>query len=137
MADPHWTSFVGMATGIIGAFTGVIGYRKASSLKSLDLRLELKKETHNALTDVHKIEELINKANKSRQAEAAARGMFKSGMMEKWKADVETDKAQLATLLNKAPDPEENFEKCSQGVLESKLVDLHKFQIEVKDLKRT
>jgi hypothetical protein len=135
MADPHWTSYVGMATGIIGAFTGVIGYRKASSLKSLDLRLELKKETHNALTDVQQIEELINKANKSRQAVAAARGMFKSGMMEKWKADVETDKAQLATLLNKAPDPEENFEKCSQGVLESKLVELHKFQTEVKDLK--
>jgi hypothetical protein len=84
MADPHWTSYVGMATGIIGALTGIIGYRKASSLKSLDLRLELKKATHNALTDVHQIEELINRASKSRQAVAAARGMFrKNGVKSK------------------------------------------------------
>lgn len=135
MADLHWTSYVGMATGIIGALTGVIGYLKARSIKSLDLRLELKKETHNARTDVHQIEYLINKANKSRHAVASAKGFLRSGMMEKWKVDIETDKIQLDALLKKTPGSEESFEKYSQGVLESKLVELHKFQTAVNELK--
>jgi hypothetical protein len=135
MADPHWTSYVGMVTGIIGAFTGIIGYLKASLLKSLDLRLELKKATHNAITDLRQIEELINKADKSRKAVAAARGMFRSGMMQKWTADVKKDKIQLMTLLDNAPNSEENIEKCSQRVLESKLIEIHKFQAAVKELK--
>ena len=135
MADPHWTSYVGMVTGIIGALTGIIGYRKASNLKSLDLRLELKKATHNAITDLDQIEELIDNADKSRQAVASAKGMFRSGVMEKWNADVKKDKNQFATLLVNTPNSEENIEKCSQKVLEAKLIEIHKFQAAVKELK--
>ncbi len=135
MADPHWTSYVGMATGILGALTGIIGYRKASSLKSLDLRLELKKATHDSLIDVHQIRELINKANKSRQAVAAAKGMRQSGMMEKWKTEVEADKVQLSELLEIAPDSEEDIERYPQSLLESKLVEIHRFQRAVNGLK--
>ena len=135
MAEPHWTSYVGMVTGIIGALTGIIGYRRASNLKSLDLRLELKKATHNAITDLHQIKELIEKANKSRQAVASAKGMFKSGVMDKWKADVEKDKVQLENLLIKAPNSEETLEKFSPKMLESKLMEIHKFQASVKELK--
>ncbi|BDV44046.1 hypothetical protein GURASL_29690 [Geotalea uraniireducens] len=135
MSDLNWSSYVGMITGIIGAVTGIMGYRKASSLKSLDLRLELQKATHDAFTDVHQIEELIDKANKSRQAVAAARRLSGSGMMKKWKDDVEEDKIQLAKLLENAPNPKENFKKCSQSILESKLIELHKFQTAVNDLK--
>ena len=58
MTDPHWTSYVGMATGIVGAITGVsgaimgyIGYRKSSQNKALDLRLELKKAVANINSD--------------------------------------------------------------------------------------
>ncbi len=135
MADPHWISYVGVVTGIIGSFTGIIGYRKASNLKSLDLRLELKKATHNAITDLDQIKELIDQADKSRQAVASAKGMFRSGMMEKWKADVKKDKIKLATLLVNTPNSEENIEKCSQRVLESKLIEIHKFWVAVKELK--
>ena len=129
MADPHWTSYVGMATGLIGAFTGIIGYRKARSLKSLDLRLELRKSTHNAHTDLNQLEDLVNKANKSRNAVASARGFLQSGRMVKWKADIEIDKAKLELLLNNAPDPEDNPAKYSHGKLELKLIAIHKFQI--------
>ncbi len=48
MAEPHWMGYIGMVTGIVGAFTGIadaimgyLSYKKSSSLKSLDLRLEL------------------------------------------------------------------------------------------------
>jgi len=135
MADPHWTSYVGMATGLIGACTGIIGYRKASSLKSLDLRLELRKSTHNAHTDLSQLEDLINKANRSRDAVASARGFLGSGRMIKWKADIETDKAKLESLLSTAPDPKDNPENYSQGKLELKLIKIHKFQMEIDDLK--
>jgi len=46
MQATNWLSYVGTATGIIGAITGVAGaivsylsYRKIHTLKSLDLRL--------------------------------------------------------------------------------------------------
>lgn len=135
MADPHWTSYVGMAAGLIGAFTGIIGYRKASSLKSLDLRLELRKSTHNAHTDLNQLEDLINRADKSRNMVASARSFLGSGRMITWKKDIETDKAKLEPLLNNAPDPEGNPEKYSQSKLELKLIEIHKFQMEINDLK--
>lgn len=54
MLDPSTDSYVGMVTGVIGAVTGVaggilgyIGYRKTNEIKSLDLRIELKKELLN------------------------------------------------------------------------------------------
>ena len=66
---------------------------------------------------------------------AAVKGLFRSGMMEKWNAEVEKDKKKLSTILNNAPDPEENIEKLSQSVLELKLIENHKFQKEVTDIK--
>ena len=55
--------------------------------------------------------------------------------MEKWKIDVENDRLKLATLIQSAPDPEENLDKCSSNILESRLVQVHKFQIDVNELK--
>ena len=83
MTEPHWTSYVGMATGIIGAITGVSGaimgyvsYRRSNRLKSLDLRLELRKAVNELQSNFSQIEKLIEYANQSRVAVFAARGFF-------------------------------------------------------------
>ena len=59
MAEPHWAGYVGMVTGVIGAITGIagaimgyIGYRRSNKLKSLDLRLELRKSISDVLSPV-------------------------------------------------------------------------------------
>lgn len=143
MQATNWLSYVGMATGIIGAITGVAGaivsyvsYRKIHTLKSLDLRLELR----NAVNDLHRsisdLNLLIAHANASREAVAAARGYFRSGRMEKWKMEVEADKTKLAQLAKDAPTPEDHYEKLDALELESKLVFVHKLQGSVNSLRQ-
>jgi len=135
MADPHWSSYVGMATGVIGAITGIIGYRKANDIKTLDLRLELRKSTHDALFDINHLEELIYNANKSRTKIAAAKKSKGSSHFKNWNLAIAADKAELEKLANNAPNPDTTFESFSQRELESKLIEIHKFQSKINTLK--
>jgi len=142
MTEPHWTSYVGMATGIFGAITGISGaimgyksYRRSNDLKSLDLRLELRKAANEMLSDLSQLEELIAHANKSRQAVASAKGKLRSGMMVKWKQEVEADKIRIEQLSINASSAENNYDKLNHKELESKLVEVHKLQIQIDKLR--
>jgi len=142
MVEPNWTGYIGMVTGIIGAITGIAGaimgyvsYRKSNSLKSLDLRLELRKAISDARSSLSQLEVLIDFANKSRQAVASATGRYRSGMMEKWKQDVEADKSKLAQMSENAPEARANYENLNPKELESKLVGIHQFQSQINELK--
>ena len=72
------TGVIGTCTGIFDAVMGVIAYRRAGALKSIDLRLELRR------LDVdlqHVIAELpipLGNAKNSREAINSAKGIFKS-----------------------------------------------------------
>jgi hypothetical protein len=141
MADPHWSGYVGMASGIIGAITGIagaimgyIGYRRSNRIKSLDLRLELRKAVTDVQTDMDRLRTLIDKANKSRQAVFVARGLSRSGPMERWKGEVADDKAKTGELFKRAPKAENPYGKLQMKELESELVAVHKLKGEVKRL---
>ena len=134
MADPHWTSYVGMATGIIGAITGFVGYRKANSIKSLDLRLALRKSINLASSSVNQLNELVDKANGSRIAVAAARGLLKSSATEKWKIGVGSDKSKISEISYSLPPEEENYKKYSPEKLETKLAEIHNYQLTLNGL---
>jgi hypothetical protein len=139
--EPHWIGYVGMITGIVGAITGVagaimgyLGYRRSTSLKSLDLRLELRKAANNVQAGLSRLERLIEHANHSRKAVAAAKGTFGSGMMVKWKQDVEMDKNLARELSKNAPPADRNYDDLTPKELESKLVELHKLQVQIDEL---
>jgi hypothetical protein len=141
--EPHWTGYVGMITGIVGAITGVagaimgyVGYRRSRSLKSLDLRLELRKAVNNTQAGLSQLERLIEQANHSREAVAAAKGMFCSGMMVKWKQNVEVDKDVAKQLSQNAPPANTNYEDLTPKELESKLVGVHKIQVQIDELRQ-
>lgn len=143
MADSNWTGYIGMATGIIGAITGVAGaimgyvsYRKSNSLKALDLRLELRKAVTNLQSSLSQLEKQIDYANQSRQAVAAATGRSKSGMMEKWKQDVEVDKNAIKQLFQSAPAAGKNYDDLSPKELESNLIEIHRLQVQVDELRK-
>lgn len=143
MAEPHWTSYVGMATGIIGSFTGIAGaimgyvsYKRSNSLKSLDMRLELKKAVNNIQANLSQTGILIEKANESRIAVAAAKGMSGSGAMVKWKQNVQSDKEDLMKLFGSAPKLDEKYEDLPPKDLESELVKVHRLQAQVDELKK-
>ena len=131
MAEPHWTSYVGMITGLIGAVLGVMGYRKANEIKSLDLRLESRKAINDCTSAISKAKELLPHANQSRERIAAASGGYRSGAMQIWKQQYEQDSTKLSELANKVPSSEMNYDSLSPKQLESKLVEIHALQNEI------
>jgi hypothetical protein len=142
MAEPHWTGYVGMVTGLIGAVTGIAGaimgyisYRKSNRFKALELRLELRKAVSDVHADLPQLKELIDKANKSRQAVAAARGMHGSGAMEVWKNSIKADKVEMGGLFKRAPKVESTYDTLEIKELESELIAVHKLQGEIRGLR--
>jgi hypothetical protein len=101
----------------------------------VDLRLELR----NALGDLHEgvrnLIELIDRADKSKQAVAAAKGMFRSGMMKRWQSDVQRDKNEIFEITKSSPASDEKFLNLDEQSLESKIVEVHKLQNRVNSLR--
>ena len=128
MADPHWTSYVGMITGISGAIMGFIGYRKVNAFKSLDLRLELRKSVNSSFQKHSELSDLIATSNGSRKATAAAAGMTSSGRMQLWEQEVEKDTKYINELKEQSPEKDESFTSLTTEKLESKLVEAHDLQ---------
>ncbi len=136
MADPHWTSYVGMASGLLGAALGFMGYRKSNEIKKLDLRLEYRKAINNCNAAISEAEQLLLYANKSRERVAAATGKFRSGAMEQWKQDYDQDIKSMSELAKKAPSSETSYNSLSPKQLESKLVEIHALQNDIDSIKK-
>src|SRR3990172_4173107 len=103
MAEPHWTAYVGMAAGILGAITGISGavmgfvsYRLSRNIKVLDLRLELRKLINEIEVSLARLPGLLDYANQSRQRVAAMTGQ--AGALQLWNQQFEQDKVRLTEL---------------------------------------
>ena len=142
MAELNWTNYIAIGTGIIGTITGIagaimgfIGYQKANSLKSLDLRLEIRRAVSDARSLIGELPGMIESANGSRQAVAAGFGLSTSGWMEQWANDIQADRNRLQELSNGAPAANETFLTLSHAGLEAELVSVHKLQTELNQLR--
>lgn len=135
MADPHWTSYVGMITGIAGALIAAFSYWKSARLKALDFRLELRKSLSDFHLEYEQVLELMEYANKSRQAVASATGTYRSGAMELWNQQFEKSKSKLSQLLEEAPKADAFYSSYSSEKLETKLVDVHRLQSQLRGIK--
>src|SRR6266850_1567817 len=69
-------SYVGAVTGIVGSILGYLGYRQSRQIKSLDLRLELRKSVSDLRATVEELPGLLQRARESRAAINAARGIL-------------------------------------------------------------
>ena len=114
MADPHWTSYVGMVTGILGIITGIPGaimgfvsYRRSNTIKALDLRLELRKVINEIEAGLSSLTGLLENANQSRQKVAAATGQ--AGALQMWNQQFEQDKVSLNEMIERAPSSSEEW----------------------------
>lgn len=128
MAEPHWTSYVAMATGIAGAILGFLGYWRSTQVKALDLRLELRKADTELIASIAKLEELLPYADQSRRRVAAATGGLNSGAMVLWKQDLEADAKKLVEIKAQQPSAEATYSWLSPEELESRLVNVHRLQ---------
>jgi len=135
MADIHWTSYVGMASGVTGVIIALISLYKTSKIKSLDLRLELKRTALDINSLHEELKTTLERALKSRQRTSAALGKFKSGGMQQWAEEHATDSKAWETLGEKIPDKESSYNSLSKEKLEKKLVGAHELKIKLESLK--
>ena len=141
MADPNWTDYIGVIAGVIGAITGITGgilgvisYRRSNQIKSLDLRLELKKSLNIANAAYIEGIEIIEESLKSRIAVSSAQGKLRSGGMDKWKERVESDKVYLNNLKESLPSTESEFKEFNANQLEQLIVKAHELQTSLSKL---
>jgi hypothetical protein len=141
MADPQWTSYVGMVSGIVGSITGIAGaimgyvsYRKSNQIKTRDLRIEVKQASVNTIFDFKKLCEQMVKGNTSRRNITAAKGMLKSSMMDIWKNQYELDQITANNLRKEIPAEATNYDNLNPKELEDKLIELHRMQSKIRNL---
>lgn len=124
---------IGTVTGIIGAITGpagcVIGwisYRRSEQIKTLDLRLELRKAISGVRVELEALSALLDRARISRSAVSAAMGIgLQSSVNLIWKAKLEDDVKALQALVREVPDVKETYQRSKTQELENKLVEVH------------
>jgi hypothetical protein len=129
------TGAIGTITGVIALTIGFFNYRRVSKLKSLDLRLELRKAINVLANSVSQGIALIDRADASRKAASAATGMFHSGAMVKWTAGVTADKSELSQVQAEVPKTEETFQNLGASELESKLIEVHRLQGKIDNIR--
>ena len=139
MAEPHWSAYVGMAAGILGAITGISGavmgfvsYRLSRNIKVLDLRLELRKLINEIEVSLARLPGLLDYANQSRQRVAAMTGQ--AGALQLWNQQFEQDKVRLTELAEQAPSSTKEYAGLGPVELESRLVVAHKLERELMQL---
>jgi hypothetical protein len=126
MADPNFTAYLSVATGIIGAIAGltgcVMGYmglRRNDDFKPLDLRFELQKLIKQMEDGLVHTEKLLNIANEPRQIISAATGLRE---LMKWDEDFERDKRDFNEIKRLALFFTENHDALDFVELEPRLI---------------
>lgn len=142
MINADLLGYIGAISGVFGAVTGLagavvayIGYRKTERLKSLDLRLELRKAIAALQMEVHDMPALVNQAEKSRMAVGSATGMFQSGAMEKWSMRWEADRKSIEEHRARLEELNVDYAAATPVELEANLVEAHRLQTSVSKLK--
>ena len=132
MAEPAWLTYMGAIAGAVGAVTGVAGaimgfisYRKTNEIKGLELRLELRRRTHDLHAVLSELPELLRRAKRSRVAVAAATGKRGSGAMEQWSQQWETDQGEVKAVADAAPPDSQDLNRLTLTELEQQLATVH------------
>ena len=129
-------SYVGMFTGIAGMITGYLGYRASKTVKTMDLRIELKKQVKTLHQSYDDLLELMRRAEQSRYAVSTAIGVFNSGGTEKWRQDIDAEKVRLKEAFKGYPDENADFLDFSQNRLEQELINIHGKQTELASISK-
>ena len=112
------TGVVGAVTGIAGAFMGYFGLKKTGEIKSLELRLEVIKAAAEVFQYIDSLGELLDRAERSRNAVLAALGRYHSGAREHWARQLAADKESLETLSESFDELNIDYSNSSMRELE-------------------
>ena len=141
MADPHWTSYVGMITGIIGSLTGIAGaimgyisYRKSNQNKTFDLRMTIKRIFTDTESDLMKLKDQMNDARISRESLTAARGVVGSSDLDYFRTELIRDQKTTEDLKTELKHSAQKYDELGLDGLERELVEVQRIHRTVQRL---
>ena len=133
--EPHWTNYVAIMTGMIGAFTGIAGsimgyiaYRRSNEIKKSDRLLNLKKLRNGVHFAAKGLLERLPKALLSHKEALNARGLLRSSLMEVYEAEHTKDLNHAKELSTQIPPDDTNYVSMNQQQLEQELVRLDRIR---------
>jgi hypothetical protein len=125
MSTSTFLSYTGAVTGIAGAVMGFVSYRRSGAMKTLDLRIELRKAESIVRAEIQNLPGLLGKAKRSRTNVLAATGGIGSGAFQGWTAGWNEDFAIIELLKNRLPMSPDNYRSLNAVALEDQLVSIH------------
>ena len=139
--EPHWMSYVAIATGIIGAITGIAGsimgyiaYRRSNEIKRSDRRLNLHKLRNDVDIAGATLHDLLPEALESRKMMMHARGILHTGAMRRYTDEHTMDLKRATELSSRIPPEDVNYDSMSLQQLEQALVQLDRTKGQVNRL---
>jgi hypothetical protein len=127
-------SYIGAIAGVIALVVSIAAHRRTHKVKSLDMRVELRKvlaESHEALSNLRT---LIDYAAGSRRAVLAARGHGRGGTMVLWEQHLATDRAEIDRITAALRSEAADFTTMSEVQLEEELVAAYKLKTALSTL---
>ena len=134
LPEPNFISYIGIATGLAGTLLGIANWRRLSAYKSLDLRLQLRLAVIELEERLNGLPGQIERANKSRMANAAAAGNLKSGFMEAWANEIRENLNLVESIKANFPVSLKALPGMSPKTLEEKLGEIRRISIEANGL---
>lgn len=134
MASPDWLSYLSLAFGVIGTVSGCLAYRRTGQLKTLDLRIELRRTDVDLRHLVLNLPAKLEYAKRSYRAASAASGSYHSGATKKWLCDFEDDLLTLKALEDRLPAADDDYQSKDSSSMESEIVKRHKLLVEAREL---
>jgi hypothetical protein len=129
------TGTIGAITGVVALLVSIKNYARVSAMKALDLRLELSRAFDNLDIVLSGIEGYLDYVHKSHLAVFSATGRLRSGEMESFEKDFESDVSRLRGLLGSQPRRAESYSSHTPSELESILASVHAFHVQVSALR--
>ena len=127
-------SVLGAASGCLGTVLGWRGYRRAGKMKTLDLRLELRKADTEIKSLVLGLPGLLDRAKQSRERILAASGRAESGAMQFCRDELRKDGERQQRLAQALPAADSDYRGYSPEALEQELVRRHSALGEAKEV---
>ena len=127
-------SILGVVSGCLGTVLGWRGYRRAGKMKTLDLRLELRKADTEIKSLVLGLPELLDRAKLSRERILAANGRAQSGAMQFCHDELRDAGQRQKKLAQALPAADPDYRGYSPEALEQELVRRHAALGEAKEI---
>jgi len=116
---------VGALTGVVALLVSYLTHHRVQTIKSLDLRVELRKQIAEVTATINELPDLLTRSRKSRDAVLSALGTFRTGHHEQWKVTWAGDLETARGFADQLPSADDKFLKAKPHELEQRLLDVH------------